>query len=186
MIVLSLVSGEGALPLKLGATRDELVATMVTYGEKPSSEVDHNAILHAALVATLGEEGAKEHLPDTPQGSSDTLYFVENAIEIAFGADDRASFIGISQHPNVALQLDGTDLMPLPARQVFDILAAREEAAPPYSTEEVMFQSQIITLWNAGPQYNRTDPRVAVWGQIGVATHNTSRGASVPRDRAKS
>jgi len=167
-LILDLKSGNGALPLRLGATRQEVVAEMDALGHQPSSEVDQNAVLHAALIATLGEEGAKEFLPDEPQDSSNVLYFVENAIEITFGANETANFIGISQHPKISLCLDGADLMPLPARQVFDLLAANEKLAPRYAPEEVLFQSQIITLWNADPQNNRLDPDIPVWAQIGI------------------
>ncbi|MDX8351566.1 hypothetical protein [Cognatiyoonia sp. IB215182] len=167
-LVLDLISGKGALPLRLGATRQELVAEMAALGHQPSSELDHNAILQAALVATLGEEGAKEFLPDEPPDRSNTLYFVENAIEITFGADETANFIGVSQHPQISLCLDGANLMQRPARKVFDLLAAREKIAPPYTSTEVLFQSQIITLWNANPQYDIQDPNVPVWAQIGL------------------
>lgn len=180
-LALNLVSHAGTLPLRLGATRKAILAEMAALGHAPSSQDDQNAVLRAALIATLGEEGAQEFLPKEAPESGNTLYFIDNAIEITFGADDLANFIGISQHPHIALCFEGVDLMQAPARAVFDILAQHEDAPPAFAAEEVLFQKQIVTLWNADPQYSRHDPAMAVWEQIGVG--NADYLARVARSR---
>lgn len=142
-LILELVPGKGALPLRLGSSRDDIARTMLSLG--------HDASAH--------------------HGNSD--YYARNAIQIEFGDDGLASFIGIAAAANIELIYRGRSILHLPAREVFDLIKENEpQDETEFSPAEQLFRSQIITLWDADEQYDPFGERFPVWGQIGIGNES--------------
>jgi hypothetical protein len=138
-LILELVSGKGALPLLLGASRGDIARTMLNLGHDISAQRD--AI----------------------------DYYVRNSVQIEFDEDGFASFIGISSDAGMELIYHGSNILHLPSRKVFDLIKENEpEHEIEYSSTEHIFRSQIITLWDADEQYNKFDAGFPVWAQIGI------------------
>ena len=136
---LHLVAGAGCLPIRLGATR------LATRQQMSDMGLD------------LG----------TSRGSID--YYFNNVIQVEFDTKESAIFIGVAASRNVELLYSGKNLIDLPARVVFDLIAANErDQVPAYTTSSVLFPGQIITLWEADPQYDSRYGKIAQWGQIGI------------------
>lgn len=136
--VLNLIPGQGALPIALGATRDQASATL----------------------AQLGLSRSARH------GQQD--YYLENAIQIEF-TGEHASFIGIYTHLDIALLYHGENILGMEAQSAFQLIAKHDGAGHHvYSESEYLFPNQIITLWDAQSQYDRSGEDKVVWGQIGI------------------
>ena len=148
----------GLLPVRLGATSDEVRTAMKGLGQDVSSSKDD-----AALLQKLGIE--------PPEGGSRTDFFIENSLSVEFRDDDRASFIGIMPHRDLLVTLDGLNVFDMPAEALFDALKDRFNAADvAFDDADIVFSDQILTLWNADPQYDVKGERFPVWGQIGVGS----------------
>lgn len=129
----------GVGPIKLGATRGDIRSAMSAFGFPLESD----------------------------RSSMD--YFADAAIQVEYEEDGTASFIGISSDPGLELFLDGRDLFDLDAKEVFELLARLDGTGRhEFSESDYVFPSQIVTLYEADPQYDRKRGETrAVWGQIG-------------------
>ena len=96
-------------------------------------------------------------------------YFEGGSIQVEYEDDGTASFIGVSSHRDVALLLEGVDLFDKEAEEVFALLAGRDGSGyHEFSRFEYIFPEQIVTLYEADPQYDhRGGEARSVWGQIG-------------------
>ena len=76
--------------------------------------------------------------------------------------------MGVAPHPDIRLIYQTRDLLQRPAAEVFDTLARMESETHLFDDTEYVFPDQMITLWDADPQYNLKGGEMSVWGQIGV------------------
>lgn len=148
----------GILPVRLGATSEEVRTVMQGLGRDLSSSKDD-----AALLRKLGI--------DPPEGVSRTDFYIDNALQVEFTGDDRVSFIGIAPHADIRATLNGLDVFDMPGHALFAALQGQFDAPDiVFDESEILFPDQILTLWNADPQYDVKGERFPVWGQIGVGT----------------
>jgi hypothetical protein len=100
-------------------------------------------------------------------------YFCGSSIQVEYEEDGTASFIGLSSDRDIALLFEGIDLFDIEAKDVFALLSSRDgSGAHEFSEFEYVFPSQIITLYDADPQYDRRRNETRpVWGQIGCGDH---------------
>ena len=112
-----------------------------------------------AAAATLGLSPSHEE--------PGVVYFNKNAIQVEFIAGE-AIFIGVAPEVGLKLIFQHRDLLHRPASEVFDKLAREDGDAHHFDDTEYVFPNQIITLWDADPQYNLTGGDFSVWGQIGI------------------
>jgi hypothetical protein len=105
---------------------------------------------------------------ESSQGASD--YYFAASIQVEFESDGTASFIGVSSHSDILLNYDGADVFDLEAPAVFELFAKRDKSGEHrFNQNEYIFPSQILTLYDADPQYDqRRGESRSVWGQIGV------------------
>ena len=101
-------------------------------------------------------------------GASD--YFGESSIQLECGPDDRVWFIGVFSSRDFTAQIYGRDVFSLPARELFDLIAAADHSGPhQFTPTQYRFPTQIVTLWDAAKQYDEqggyTRP---VWEQVGI------------------
>ena len=97
-------------------------------------------------------------------------FFADAAIQVEYEEDGTASFIGVSSGTDVSLLYEGVDLFDTEAKDVFALCSRRDASGEhQYSEYEFIFPSQVITLYDADPQYDhRKNESRAVWGQIGL------------------
>jgi len=116
------------------------------------------------------------------RGSLD--YFSENALQVEYGADERADFIGIASTPTLQASYFGTNVFDTPAEAVFLAIARSESAeVPTFEAAEFLFREQIITLWNADSQYDWRKLGRLIWGQVGVGSRRYLDGIDEARNR---
>ncbi len=136
-----LVPMEGALPLRLDQTAAEVAQVMSSLGLQPSSD----------------------------RGQS--VYYLENSIQIEFGeATGRSQFIGFANQAGLEVIYGGEKVNGRSAEEVAALFGKREDVPPPFDDLEMLFRQQILTLWDADPQYNLTQSNVPIWGQIGIGS----------------
>ena len=120
----------------------------------------------AALMATLG------FVRHASRGRSD--YYFRAALQIEFGPDDIADFIGISQSELYRAEYFGTNVFDVPANKLVAIIAAKDGSGPrefdPDEADEY-FPGQIMTLWGADRQYDYLGgEKRLVWAQVGLGS----------------
>jgi len=139
MKILEIVANVGILPIKLGMKSVEIQQSMA----------DRNFELSASA-----------HKMD---------YYADNAIQVEFGSNDEAQFIGISSSNALKVIYLGMEVFCEPAKKVFDHIQKHEtQNTDKFNGEEHIFYDQVITLWDADTQYNYCGGRFKVWGQIGI------------------
>ena len=110
-------------------------------------------------------------------------YYLENAIQIEF-TDERATFIGIYPHEDIALFYHGENILGMEAQKAFQLIARHEgTGGHAYCENEYLFPDQIITLWSADSQYDPSGADMVVWGQIGIG--NAAYLAAVSKYHSK-
>lgn len=105
------------------------------------------------------------------QSSNDALdYFCDASIQTECDADGRVHFIGVAHSPKFEATYRGADVFALSAPELFALIAAADGSGPhEYQSSEYCFPRQIMTLWDADPQYDRlTNESKPVWGQVGI------------------
>jgi hypothetical protein len=102
------------------------------------------------------------------RGRSD--YFCDSSIQVEFGDDDRADFIGCSCCLHYTLTYRGTNVFDVPAEELFALIADNDGSGPhSFNPAEYRFPKQILTLWEADCQYDRLgSEQRSVWGQVGL------------------
>lgn len=141
MLTLRIEPHVGIGPVKLGMSRDHLRNTMSSRSVPLASS----------------------------RGDSD--YYFKASIQIEFGNDGTASFIGVNSHRDISLEYGGVDLFDLDARSAFDLIATQDNSGEhSYNQNGYIFPSQMLTLYNANLQYDHKRERSrSIWGQIGIA-----------------
>jgi hypothetical protein len=146
MIALDLVPRIGAGPLLLGSTRDDIAKAAASIG--------------------LVKEAASGDVCD---------YFTENIVQIEYGDDGRALFIGIACNTGeIGALYQGKNLLDMTAKAALALVAKgeRDNAIPTMASDPVL-RDQIITFWDADTQYDHIRhatgqrPR-KIWGQVGI------------------
>ncbi|MFJ4444879.1 hypothetical protein ACIPZ8_22675 [Pseudomonas sp. NPDC089422] len=106
----------------------------------------------------------------TAHGNCD--YFSNAAMQIEYGADDKALFIGVSGGAAFRVVFKGVDVFNLPANEVFALMADADGSGPhDFNSDEYCFPNQILTLWDADEQYDRDgDETRPIWAQVGIGS----------------
>jgi hypothetical protein len=127
-------------PIALGATRADVRAEM------------------AALGFPL------ESMRDTQD------YFCESCVQVEYGADDCADFIGIGSAAPFPVLYEGIDVFDVSAMDLFSRIAKNEAAGPHrFTNSEYLFPDQIIALWEADEQYDQRGAMSrSIWGQVAI------------------
>jgi hypothetical protein len=99
-------------------------------------------------------------------------YFCDNALQVEYGEDARADFIGVSSSEHLLVTYFDIDVFDTLAEHVFAAIARRETSGVhEYDPLEYLFPQQIVTLWDAADQYDhRGGQQRVIWAQIGVGT----------------
>ena len=102
----------------------------------------------------------------------DLDYFYDNSLQVEYGEDGHADFIGVSSDESLIVSFFGMDVFDTPAEQVFSAIAQRETAGMhAFDPLEYLFPQQIVTLWDAAAQYDhRGGQKRIIWAQIGLGT----------------
>ena len=98
-------------------------------------------------------------------------YFCDASIQIEYEADETASFIGVSFHASYTCSYKGKNVFDTPAEELFALMADGEEGRTNLTFNEhgYTFPTQILTLWDADPQYDRVGGEVRfIWAQVGI------------------
>jgi len=102
------------------------------------------------------------------KGSMD-CYF-NYSIQVEF-TEEVSTFIGVSYSDKYELLYLGQNVFDLEAESLFKLIAENEEEDHAYNSYEYLFPTQIITLWDADPQYDRIKAEErSVWAEIGIGS----------------
>ena len=112
----------------------------------------------------LGKMGLRR---GTSHGASD--YYVRNALQLEFSPAGELWFIGLSRVDGLAVTFHRKRVDTVRAEDVAAAFAEREADPPTYNSGEMLFPKQILTLWDAAPQYHPKE-EFAVWAQIGIGS----------------
>lgn len=109
---------------------------------------------------------------ESTRGSLD--YFCGASIQVEFGVDDRADFIGLSWHGAYKLTYYEIDVFDTEARRLFELVAEHENSGGDhhrFDTAEYIFPGQILTLWEADEQYDHMGSgQRLIWAQVGIGS----------------
>jgi len=103
--------------------------------------------------------------------SSDAMdYFCDSSIQVECGEKNQAHFIGVSYSPKFTAMYRGVEVFAIAAPELFALIEEADGSGPhQYESSEYRFPGQIMTLWDADPQYDRlTNESKSVWGQVGI------------------
>jgi hypothetical protein len=130
----------GIGPIHLGATRETIRAALTSLGFALKSS----------------------------RGSID--YFASAAIQVEYGGDDHADFIGVSCHRDYSLIYYGTNVFDTVADQIFALMSDRDNSGSHvFDRSGFVFPNQIVTLWEADEQYDRLGgEQRPIWAQVGL------------------
>jgi len=105
------------------------------------------------------------------ESSEDSLdYFASSGIQIEYGPDGCADFIGIACGKTYRLTYYDVDVFNTPADEIFDLIARRDNSGDwPFDASGFVFPNQIVTLWEADEQYDRLGgEQRPIWAQVGL------------------
>jgi hypothetical protein len=151
------VPREGVGPVRLGMTRPEVIAALERV---PGALNKHSS-----------------------RGALD--YFFENALQVEYGGDGRAQFIGASFHPGCGCSYSflGIDPWSLPAEELFGLIAREDGGQHDFNASEYLFPNIIVTVWDADSQYDHTGgERRTVFAQVGVGSEEYLRAIEKVRE----
>src|SRR5688572_23971077 len=107
-----------------------------------------------------------------PLGSSREVieFFCENSIQTECDENGRVMFIGVSCDDAFVARYRGVDVFDVTARELFRMAAEADGSGDhAFDKLEYRFPNQVLTLWNADPQYDhRGKGTREVWGQVGL------------------
>jgi len=141
MLQLVITPHESIGPIKLGVSRPDLRSMLHEFG--------------------LSLESSKTKMD----------YFCDASIQVEYEKDETASFIGVSFHSSYTCLYEGANVFDTPAEELFALMAAREGNGTThnFNDSEYVFPTQILTLWDADPQYDRLRGEVRpIWAQVGI------------------
>jgi hypothetical protein len=126
-------------PIKLGDSREQVRAALQDFGLSLNSS----------------------------HGASD--YFGEASVQVEYAGDGTAWFIGINSNTSNVCTYKGVNVFDTPAEDLFSLMAVDETNAAEFDEDGYVFPDQILTLWDADPQYDRLGGEVRpIWGQVGI------------------
>jgi hypothetical protein len=116
---------------------------------------------------------------------NDLDYFCENALQVEYGNDDEADFIGVSCHQDYLTFYYGVNVFDTPAKRLFRLVAERDGSGNHvFDPSGYTFPNQIITLWEADEQYDKYENETRkIWAQIGLGTQHYLDDVSEIRSR---
>jgi hypothetical protein len=137
-IDLSLIPGQGAMPIALGSTREQTGAPLLQLGVSRSARHGtQDYYLENSIHIELTDERAT-FIGICPHKNVCLFYHGENIL----GMEAEEAFQLIARHEDAGGHI--------------------------YSQHEYLFPNQIITLWDVQSQYDRSGGNKVVWGQIGI------------------
>lgn len=111
-------------------------------------------------------------------GASD--YYLAASLQLEFSEEGTLWFIGFAPHETLAVTLRGQTVTGVPASSVAGIFALDESQPPVFAPNGMLFPAQILTTWEADPQYDIGGERWAAWGQIGIGSEDYLEAVSAP------
>jgi len=99
-------------------------------------------------------------------------YFCGSTIQVEYGDDGRADFVGIASAILFPIIYRGIDVFDVTATELFDLIARHEGSREHvFDRYEYVFPDQIVTLWDADYQYDHRGNRERlIWGQVGLGS----------------
>ena len=100
-------------------------------------------------------------------------FFAQASIQVEYGDDDTAEFIGVCYHRDFTATYHGINVFDIVAPELFAAIASHEvSSVPSFDSNEYVFPDQIVTLWEADEQYDRLGgEQRLVYAQVGVGNH---------------
>lgn len=97
-------------------------------------------------------------------------YFCNSSIQVEFGDDDCADFIGCAYHAAYTLSYRGANVFDTIAKDLFTLIAENDGSGiHTFKDSGYCFPNQIVTLWDADTQYDRLGgEQRPIWGQVGL------------------
>jgi hypothetical protein len=105
------------------------------------------------------------------ENSNGTLdYYCDASIQTECGEGGTVDFIGVSYSPKFVARYRNSEVFALDAQEVFRLMAEADGSGPhTFERSEYRFPNQLLTLWDADPQYDRMgNESKPVWGQVGL------------------
>lgn len=128
----------------------------------------------------MSREEVKEALgAENYNGSHRELdYYFDNSFQIEY-ADNKADFIGVSYNKKYFVKYKGINVFNTRAEELFELISSSEDQKHEYNPYRYIFPKQIVTLWEADEQYDKTGQESRpIWGQIGIGTPSYLHAAS--------
>jgi len=112
-------------------------------------------------------------------------YFCGSSIQVESDDNDLVRFIGVSGSPRFDAKYRDVSVFGVGAEQLFRLIAGADASGEhQYSAAEYRFPGQIMTLWQADPQYDYMgNESRAVWAQVGLG--NADYAAVIARMTGK-
>ena len=137
-IVLSLIPGQGAMPIAFGSTREQAGAPLLQLGVLRSARHGRQDYYLENSIEIEFTDGRASFIGIYPHEDIALLYHGENIL----GMEAQKAFQLIARHEGAGGHI--------------------------YGQHEYLFPNQIITLWDADSQYDQSGGDKVVWGQIGI------------------
>jgi hypothetical protein len=101
--------------------------------------------------------------------SSGDDYFCNNAIQVEY-TDGTVSFIGVYSEPeSFEITYNGVNVFDTKSKELFALINKNEPKSQAYDEDECLFESQIITLYEADKQYDYyQNGKRAIYSQVGL------------------
>lgn len=112
-------------------------------------------------------------------GRSD--YFCDASIQTECGMGGSIDFVGVSYSPTFVASYRGINVFATGAEELFRLIAEADgSGSHRFVSSEYCFPNQIVTLWDADPQYDRiSNESKSVWAQVGLG--NQAYAAAVAK-----
>lgn len=114
-----------------------------------------------------------------------TDHYCRGSIQIESDDGGLVSFIGVSYSPAFDARYRDISVFGVSAEHLFGLIAGADASGEhQYSAAEYRFPGQIMTLWQADPQYDYMgNESQAVWAQVGLG--NADYAADIARMTGK-
>lgn len=92
-----------------------------------------------------------------------------SSLEFEYDKNGKLWFVGASYDARIHVTYLGQHVFDLEARELFDLINSQESVPLAYNPDDLKFDSQIVTLWEAETQYDALgDESRPVWAQVGL------------------
>jgi hypothetical protein len=105
----------------------------------------------------------------TRKGSS-LLFFADAGVEVEFGSDGRASFIGVFLVDRVHVLFQGVRVLDTDALQVFGLLSRSAGGVHVFNASEYLWRPLVATVFNAAPRRASDGSEKMLFDQVGIGS----------------